>query len=91
MAACTSVAAASRLLDKIELQHEAGVALAAVGGHQLQAGNLHELALQRRGDVVGHRLRRRARIVHLHLDHRIVHRRQIVHRQPCNTPARRTE
>ncbi len=81
IAACTSVAAASRLLFKIKLQHEAGVALAAVGRHHLQAGNLHELALERRGHVVGHGLRRRARIIHLHLNHGIVDRGQIVDRQ----------
>ena len=68
-------------LGEIELQDEAGVSLAVVGGHQLEAGNLHELALERRGHVVGHRLGRGARIVHLHLDHRIIDRRQIVHRQ----------
>ena len=49
--------------------------------HQLQAGNLHELPFQRRGHVVGHRLRRCARIIYLHLDDGIIDRRQIAHRQ----------
>jgi len=68
-------------LGKIELQHEVGVALRIVRGHQLEAGNLHELALQRRGDVVRHSLWRRAGIVHLHLDHRVIHRGQVAYRQ----------
>ncbi len=68
-------------LGKIELQDEVGVSLGVVGSHQLQPRNLHELALQRRGHVVGHRLRRRARIVHLHLNDRVVDSRQIADRQ----------
>ena len=90
IAACTSVAAASRLLESVELQHEARVALAAGGGHQFQPGNLHELPFQRRGDVVGHRLRRRARVADLHLNDRIVHGRQVVDRQAADRRARRT-
>ncbi len=68
-------------LREIELQHEAGVSLTVVGGHQFQARNLHELALQRRGHVVRHRLGRCARIVDLHLDHGIIDGRQIADRQ----------
>ena len=52
---------------QIELQREAGVALAAVAGDQFQTGNLHELALERRGDVVGHRLGRGTGIGDVHL------------------------
>ena len=57
------------------------MSLRVVGGHQLEAGNLHELAFQRRGDVIRHRLRRGARIIHLHLDHRVIDGRKIAHRQ----------
>jgi hypothetical protein len=64
-------------LGKIKLQREAGVPLAIVGGHQLQARNLHELAFQWRGYVVGHRFWRRARVIYLHLDDRVVNSRQI--------------
>ncbi len=62
-------------LGEIELQHEAGMSLAIIGRHQFQARNLHELALEWRGDIVGHRLRRRSRIIDLHLDHGIIDRR----------------
>jgi hypothetical protein len=71
-----------KALGKIKLQHEAGMSLAVIGGHKLQAGNLHELALQRRGYVVRHGLRGRARIIHLHLDDGIINSRQIADRQP---------
>ena len=57
IAVCTSVAAASMLLLRRELQREAGVPLSALGSHQLQPVDLHELALERRGDVVGDRSR----------------------------------
>ena len=53
--------------------------LPAVGGHDLEAGNLHELTLERRGDIVRHRVGRGARVVHADLDHRIVDGRQVVH------------
>src|SRR5215469_5626244 len=53
------------------------MSLPIVGGHQFKARNLHELALQRRGHVVRHRLRCGTRIVHLHLDYGVVDRRQI--------------
>ena len=81
MAACTSVAAASRLFDRSNCSTKLVCPCAAIGGHHLQSGNLHELAFERRGHIVGHRLGRGARIAHLNLNHRIVHRRQIVHRQ----------
>ena len=57
------------------------MALAIVGRNELQAWNLHELALQWRGYVVGHRLGRRAGIIYLHLDDRVVNSRQITYRQ----------
>ena len=57
------------------------MALGAFGSHEFQSGNLHELALKRRGDVVGHGVRTRARIVRLHLDDRVVHGWQVVHRE----------
>ena len=55
--------------------------LSALGSHHLQSVDLHELAFERRGDVVGNRIRTGARITHLHLDDRIVDGRQIVYRQ----------
>ena len=48
---------------------------------ELESRNLHELTLERRGDVVGHRLGRRAWIPHLNLDDRIVDSRQVVDRE----------
>ena len=69
-------------LGKIKLQDKTGVPLTVVRGHQLQARDLHELALQRRGHIVGHRVRRSSRIVDLHLDDRIIDGRQIAYRQP---------
>ena len=62
-------------LRKIKLQDEVAVACAAVGRHHLQPGNLHELAFQRRGHVISHRLRRGTRITHADLNHRIIHGR----------------
>src|SRR5207249_8928843 len=41
------------------------------------------LSLERRGDVVRDRLGARARVIGLHLDDGIVHRRQVVHREPA--------
>ena len=64
-----------------ELQREAHVALRALRGHQLQSVDLHELPLERRGDIVGDGVRARARIICLHGNDRIVHHRQIVHRK----------
>ena len=69
-------------LRKTKLQHEARVTLSIVRGHHLESGDLHELAFQRRGHVVGHRLRSRARITNLHLNHRVIHGRQVAHRKP---------
>ena len=69
------------ILVQSKLQSKAGLSLSALRGHHLQAIDLHELALERRGDVVGNRVRTRARVTDLHLDDGIVHRRQIVHRE----------
>ena len=68
-------------LGEGELQDEARASLTAARGHQLESRNLHELTLERRGDVVGHRLGRCAGIPHLNLDDRIVDSRQVVDRQ----------
>src|SRR4029434_2363651 len=69
-------------LVESKLQGHARVSLAAFGSDQLQPVDLHELPLQRRGDSVGYRIRTGTGIAHLHLDDGIVHRRQIVYRQP---------
>ena len=55
--------------------------LGTLGRHQLQSVDLHELPLERRGDIIGHGLGTRARIIGLDLDNRVVNRRQIVYRQ----------
>ena len=78
MAACTSVAAASRLLERCELQHKARVALAAVRSDQFQTRNLHELAFEGRRHVIRHGFRCGAGITHLHLNYGIVNRGKIV-------------
>ena len=57
------------------------MSLAIVGGHQLQAGNLHELAFERRGNIVRHGFRSRAGIIYLHLDDGIVDGRKVTYRQ----------
>jgi hypothetical protein len=57
------------------------VSLVALGRYEFQPGNLYELALERRGDIVGHGVGTRARVVHLHLDDRVVHSWQVVHWQ----------
>ena len=54
------------------------VPLRALRGDQLQPVDLHELPLERRGDVVRHRLGARARIGRVHLDDGVVHGRQVV-------------
>ena len=66
---------------QIKLQNEARVSLAVVGGDHFQARNLHELAFERRGHIVGHGFRRRARITHLHLNDGVVDCRQVADRQ----------
>ena len=58
------------------------MSLAVVRSYQLQSRNLHELALQRGGHIVGHRIRRRSRVVDLYLDDRIINGRQIADGQP---------
>src|SRR5215831_7573120 len=68
-------------LAQIELKREAGVALAAFAGHQLQPVDLHELPLERGSDVARHRLGAGAGIVDVYLNDRIVDRRQIVDRK----------
>ena len=64
-----------------ELEGQAHVPLGALRRDDLEAGDLHELALERRRDVVGHRVRAGAGVVGLHLDDRVVHGGQVVHRQ----------
>ena len=61
------------------MERETRVPLGALRGHELQSVDLHELPLERRGDVVGHRVRAGPRVVRLNLDHGVVHRRQVVH------------
>jgi hypothetical protein len=57
------------------------MALRALRGNEFKAVDLHELPLERRGDVVGYRVRARAGIIRLHGNHRIVHDGQIVDRE----------
>ena len=64
-----------------ELEREGRVTLVARARDDFQAVDLHELPFQRRGDIVGHRLRARAGIRHPDLDYRVIDGRQIVHRQ----------
>ncbi len=68
-------------LGQGELQRQAGLTLGALGSHELEPVDLHELPLERGGDVARHRLGARARVADLHLDHRVVDRRKVVHRQ----------
>jgi hypothetical protein len=64
-----------------KLQNKVRVSLAAVRSDQLKAGNLHELALERRGDIVRHRFGRGAGVAHLHLNDGIVDSGQVIHRK----------
>jgi hypothetical protein len=64
-----------------ELQREAHVALCALRGHQFEPVDLHELPLERSGDVVGDGVRACSGIIRLHGNHRVVHHRQIVDRK----------
>ena len=69
-------------LGEIKLKNKTGVALTIVRGHQFKTRDLHELALEWRGHIVGHRSRSCSRIVDLDLDNRIIDGRQIAYRQP---------
>jgi hypothetical protein len=68
-------------LGQGKLQREATEALRAPAGNQFQSGNLHELPFQRRSDVGGHGVRAGAGIANIDQNHRVIDRRQIVHRQ----------
>ncbi len=57
------------------------MSLGALGDHQLKPVDLHELALERRSDVVRHSIGASARIDRLNLNDGIIHRRQIVDRK----------
>ena len=67
---------------EVELQHQPRRALAAAGRDEHESRDLHELPLERRGHVGGHRLRSCAGITGLDLNDGIVDRRQIADRQP---------
>ena len=64
-----------------ELQGHVRVALGTLRGDELQSVDLHELALERRGDVVGDGLRAGAGIIRLHLNDGIIDGGQVVYRQ----------
>src|SRR5262249_55248739 len=70
------------VLVQRELQRQACVTLRAARGDELQSIDLHKLALQRRGDIIRHCVGARARVVHLHLNNRIIDSRKVVHRKP---------
>ena len=61
-----------------ELQRQRRVALRAIAGDDVQTGDLQELLLQRRRDVVGHRRGVCAGIRAGNLNNRIIHCGQIV-------------
>src|SRR5580658_720076 len=69
------------ILRERKLQDEAGGALPAARGHKFKAGDLHELALERRGHVVSHGFGRGAGIADADLDYGVVHCRQVIYRQ----------
>ncbi len=55
-----------------ELKRESCDSLSALGSHHLEPVDLHELALERGGNVVRNRIRACSRVTHRHLDHRII-------------------
>ena len=68
-------------LAEVELERERRVALRRAARDERQARDLEELFFQRRGDVVGHRLRAGARVGTRDVDDRVIDRREVVHRQ----------
>src|SRR5918996_9350 len=63
------------------MESESHNALSTLRRYDLEPVDLHELALEWRGNVVGNRVRACARITNHHLDNGIVDRRKIVNRE----------
>src|SRR5262249_5009205 len=59
------------------------LALGARGGHRVEPGDRGELLLERRGHGRGHGLGARAGKTGAHRDHRVVHVREVAHRELC--------